>query len=87
MAVLRKIRLAVPAGIRFAVPRDPLGRPWGGSDMAACGKWRKQQGLGPSQIRNQLRRAGVKVSVHTVRRVMEEAGYLLLPHPDHPTDA
>ena len=32
-------------------------------------------GLGPSQIRNQLRRGGIKVAVHTVRRVMEEAGY------------
>jgi hypothetical protein len=44
-------------------------------DTAILTEWRKQQGLGPSQIRNQLRRAGVKVSVHTVRRVMEEAGY------------
>jgi putative transposase len=37
--------------------------------------WSVHPGLGPSQIRNQLRRSGVKVSVHTVRRVMEEAGY------------
>lgn len=44
-------------------------------DASILGEWRKQQGLGPSQIRNQLRRAGVKVSVHTVRRVMEGAGY------------
>ena len=44
-------------------------------DAAILAEWRKQQGLGPSQIRNQLRRAGTKVSVHTVRRVMEEAGY------------
>lgn len=44
-------------------------------DAAILAEWRKQQGLGPSQVRNQLRRAGVKVSVHTVRRVMEEAGY------------
>ena len=44
-------------------------------DAAILTEWRKQQGLGPSQIRNQLRRAGTKVSVHTVRRVMEEAGY------------
>ena len=32
-------------------------------------------GLGPSQIVNQLRRKGIKVSVHTTRRVMEDAGY------------
>lgn len=37
--------------------------------------WRRQPGLGPSQIRNQLRREGLKVSVHTVRRVMEDDGY------------
>lgn len=44
-------------------------------DASILAEWRKQQGLGPSQIRNQLRRAGIKVSVHTVRRVMEDAGY------------
>jgi len=37
--------------------------------------WHQHPGLGPSQVRNQLRRQGVKVAVHTVRRVMEEAGY------------
>jgi hypothetical protein len=44
-------------------------------DAANLGEWRKQQGLGPSQVRNQLRRAGVKVSMQTVRRVMEDTGY------------
>jgi transposase InsO family protein len=37
--------------------------------------WHRHPGLGPSQVRNQLRRQGVKVAVNTVRRVMEEAGY------------
>ncbi len=37
--------------------------------------WKQHPGLGPSQIRNQLRRRSVKVGVNTVRRVMEEAGY------------
>jgi len=37
--------------------------------------WHQHPGLGPSQIRNQLRRQGVKVAVNTVRRVMEDAGY------------
>jgi len=37
--------------------------------------WRQHPGLGPSQIKNQLRRQGVKVAVNTVRRVMEDAGY------------
>ena len=40
--------------------------------------WRQQPGLGPSQIRNQLKRKGFKASVNTVRAIMEEAGYV---HP------
>ena len=44
-------------------------------DAAILAEWKKQQGLGPSQIRNQLRRTGIKVSMQTVRRVMEDAGY------------
>lgn len=38
--------------------------------------WRAHPGLGPSQVRNQLRRAGYKVSVHSCRVVMEEHGYV-----------
>jgi putative transposase len=45
-------------------------------DKRILTEWHKQQGLGPSQIRNQLRREGMKVSVHTVRRVMESDGYV-----------
>ncbi len=44
-------------------------------DREVLNLWRLHPGLGPSQIRNQLRRAGIKVGVNTVRRVMEEAGY------------
>jgi putative transposase len=44
-------------------------------DGEILSEWKRQPGLGPSQIRNQLRRGGVKVSVNTVRRVMEDAGY------------
>lgn len=46
-------------------------------DREILGEWHKQAGtgLGPSQVRNQLRRRGIKVSVATVRRVMEYAGY------------
>jgi transposase InsO family protein len=40
--------------------------------------WQQQPGLGPSQIRNILRRQGFKASVNTVRAVMEEHGYV---HP------
>lgn len=44
-------------------------------DREILAEWHRHPGLGPSQVRNQLRRQGVKVSVHTTRRVMEEAGY------------
>jgi putative transposase len=44
-------------------------------DREILGEWHKHPGLGPSQIRNQLRRGKIKVSVRTVRRVMEDAGY------------
>jgi transposase InsO family protein len=45
-------------------------------DRRIAEEWRKHPGLGPSQVRNQLRRAGFKVSVSTTRRVMEELGYV-----------
>ena len=38
--------------------------------------WRQHPGYGPSQIRNMLKRAGFKISVGTVRHVMEQNGYL-----------
>jgi putative transposase len=44
-------------------------------DQEILTQWHKHPGLGPSQIANQLRRDGIKVAVHTVRRVMEDAGY------------
>jgi putative transposase len=44
-------------------------------DREILGEWRKHAGLGPSQVKNQLRRRGIKVGVATVRRVMEDAGY------------
>jgi transposase-like protein/transposase InsO family protein len=44
-------------------------------DAEIRAEYKRHPGLGPSQIKNQLRRKGVKVSVQTTRRVMEEAGY------------
>ena len=44
-------------------------------DSEILGEWHKHPGLGPSQIKNQLRRRGIKVSVNTVRHVMQDAGY------------
>jgi len=45
-------------------------------DQRILKEWRASAGLGPSQVRNQLRRQGFKVSVHTVRCVLEEHGYV-----------
>ena len=44
-------------------------------DAEILGEYKTHPGLGPSQIVNQLRRKGIKVSVHTARRVMADAGY------------
>ena len=44
-------------------------------DAEILDEYKTHPGLGPSQIVNQLRRKGIKVSVHTARRVMEDAGY------------
>ena len=44
-------------------------------DQEILDEYRKHPGLGPSQIRNQLRAKCVRVSVNTTRRVMEDAGY------------
>ena len=44
-------------------------------DQEIRAEWQKHPGLGPSQIRNQLRARCIKVSVNTTRRVMEDAGY------------
>lgn len=38
--------------------------------------WRTNPGFGPSQIRNQLKRLGYRVSVHTVRDLMTAHGYI-----------
>lgn len=47
-------------------------------DEAVLAMWKKHPGLGPSQIRNQLKRErGLKISTNTVRNIMEENGYVL----------
>ena len=71
----RKARLAAdgkgPSPTSGPDPADIEAR----RDKEIVDEWHRHPGLGPSQIRNQLRRKGVKVSVHTTRRVMEESGY------------
>lgn len=45
-------------------------------DRRILAMWRQHPGYGPSQIRNMLKRGGFKVSVGTVRHIIEENGYL-----------
>jgi len=45
-------------------------------DARILREWKAHPGLGPSQVRNQMRRQGLKVSVHTVRCVLENNGYV-----------
>jgi transposase InsO family protein len=45
-------------------------------DRKILAMWRQHPGYGPSQVRNMLKRDGFKVSVSTVRDVMENNGYL-----------
>lgn len=55
-------------------------------DKEILDEWHRHPGLGPSQIRNQLRRKGIKVSVHTTRRVLESDGYRPPKVERHPHD-
>jgi transposase InsO family protein len=45
-------------------------------DLRILTEWRSHPGLGPTQVRNQLRRQGFKVSTHTVRCVLDDNGYV-----------
>ncbi|MBM3266978.1 MAG: helix-turn-helix domain-containing protein [Candidatus Sericytochromatia bacterium] len=45
-------------------------------DQRILAEWRAHPGLGPTQVRNQLRRQGFKVSTHTVRCVLDANGYV-----------
>ena len=71
----RKVRLAAagegPSPTSGPAPKDIEQQ----RDAEILDEWKNHPGLGPSQIVNQLRRKSVKVSVHTTRRVMEDAGY------------
>lgn len=61
-------------------PDNPLAgsdeKPAAVREQRILAEWRAHPGLGPTQVRNQLRRQGFKVSTHTVRCVLEEHGYV-----------
>ncbi len=71
----RKVRLATEGKGESPTSGPDSGQIEAQRDQEILGEWHRHPGLGPSQVKNQLRRRGVKVSVQTARRVMEEDGY------------
>ena len=72
----RKTAAAAAGGTAPAPTTGPDTNPADERERRVLHVWRAHPGLGPSQIRNQLRRAGYKVSVHSVRVVLEAHGYV-----------
>ena len=72
----RKTAAAAAGGTAPAPTTGPDTNPADERERRVLKEWRAHPGLGPSQVRNQLRRAGYKVSVHSVRVVMEKHGYV-----------
>ena len=72
----RKTAAAAAGGTAPAPTTGPDTNPADERERRVLHEWRAHPGLGPSQIRNQLRRAGYKVSVHSVRVVLEKNGYV-----------
>jgi putative transposase len=44
-------------------------------ETAILDTWKNRPGFGPGQVRNQLRRQGITISIRTVRKVMKANGY------------
>jgi len=44
-------------------------------EKAILDVWEKNPGYGPGQVRNQLRRQGITISIVTVRKILESNGY------------
>jgi len=72
----RKTAAAAAGGTAPAPTTGPDTNPADERESRVLKEWRAHPGLGPSQVRNQLRRAGYKVSVHSCRVVMEKHGYV-----------
>ncbi len=68
----RKVRLAAQGKGPSPTSGPDAGDIEAQRDREILNEWHRQSGLGPSQIKNQLRRKGIKTSTSTVRRVMEE---------------
>ncbi len=75
-AWLRAAEAASKGSASTTEPTEPAISPTEAQrDAEILEEYARNPGLGPSQIRNQLRRKTIKVSVQTVRRVMESVGY------------
>ena len=72
----RKIKLHAEGKAESSPVVGPDTDPKEERDRRVLDLWRRHPGLGPSQIRNQMRRDGLKISVHTVRVIMEDNGYV-----------
>lgn len=72
----RKTAAAAAGGTAPAPTTGPDTNPADEREARVLKEWRAHPGLGPSQVCNQLRRAGHKVSVHSCRVVMEKHGYV-----------
>ncbi|MCK6575910.1 transposase, partial [Myxococcota bacterium] len=83
----RKTVAAAAGGTTPAPTTGPDTNPADERERRVLHEWRAHPGLGPSQVRNQLRRAGYKVSVHSVRVVMEKHGYVTPTVRRQSTDA
>jgi putative transposase len=47
----------------------------GKKEEGVVSTWKRYPGFGPGQVRNQLRRQGMTISIKTVRQIMEANGY------------
>ena len=58
-----------------AIPGRGIKQITPGQEQAVLKIWRDNAGFGPGQVRNQLRRQGITISIRTVRRIMQANGY------------
>jgi len=55
-------------------------------EKAILTAWENDPGFGPGQIRNQLRRQGITISIRTVRSIMQSNGYQAAEKKSKPED-
>jgi len=58
-----------------AIPGRGVKKITPGQKEAVLTTWKNNPGFGPGQVRNQLRRQGITISIRTVRKIMQANGY------------